>query len=192
MNESLPRPLERPPRAMEPEEPPSTSPAASTSASASIVAAEATTPLTVVVVPPMTPGAPPPSPSTRAVPLMPVGIDNDISLMNVITLITTATSPPHLSQYLKNFAPKEVREVVLASMLPEGQDPLAILDIQANTLGNLYILFMDLTFVLMLMNATYTFFHRSARFHVPNAPRPPLNYIEDLHQFRSRASTICP
>lgn len=160
MSESLPSPPEQPPRAMEPEEPASTSPTASTSASASIVAAEATTPAAVVALPPTAPGAPPPSPSTGAVPLMPVGIDNDISLMNVITAITTATSPPHLSQYLKNFAPKEVREVVLASMLPEGQDPLAILDIQANTLGILYTL--------------------SARLHVPSAPRPPLNYIEDF------------
>lgn len=91
---------------------------------------------------------------------MPTGTDDDISLMNVIAAITTAMSLPQLSQYLRSFAPKEVREVVLASMLPEGQDPLTILDIQANTLGILYIL--------------------SARLHVTSAPRPPPNYIEDF------------
>ncbi|KAI6145726.1 hypothetical protein EDD17DRAFT_1790871 [Pisolithus thermaeus] len=112
---------------MEPEEPLSISPTASTSASASAAAASA--------VPQSTSNAPPPSPSTRTAPLMPTGIDDDISLMNKLRS-------------------KEVREVVLASMLPEGQDPLTILDIQANTLGILYILFV--------------------------APRPPLNYIGDF------------
>ncbi|KAI6041998.1 hypothetical protein EDC04DRAFT_2664219, partial [Pisolithus marmoratus] len=150
MSQSLPSPPEQPPRAMEPEEPSSTPPTASTSATAAAAP----------VVPPSTAAAPQPSPSTGAAPLMSVSVDDDISLMNVITAITTATSAPHLSQYLKNFAPKEVREVVLASMLPEGQDPLTILDIQANTLGILYIL--------------------SARLHVPSAPRPPPNYIQDF------------
>ncbi|KAI6001510.1 hypothetical protein EDC04DRAFT_2871942 [Pisolithus marmoratus] len=147
---------------MEPEEPSSTPPTASTSASAAALPA----------VPQSTAGVPPPSPSTGAAPLMSVSVDDDISLMNVITAITTATSAPHLSQYLKNFAPKEVREVVLASMLPEGQDPLTILDIQANTLGILYIL--------------------SARLHVPRLqdllPRyaPSPSHLTTIHPIFAR------
>ena len=64
----------------------------------------------------------------------------NISLINVITAITTADSPSQLNHQLKTFAPKEVRDVILASLLPDGQDPLSVLDIQANTLGILHIL----------------------------------------------------
>lgn len=66
--------------------------------------------------------------------------EGNVSLNNVLTAITTATSPSQLNHNLKSFAPKEVREVVLASLLSDGQDPLTVLDIQVNTLGILYIL----------------------------------------------------
>ena len=84
-----------------------------------------------------------PSPSLAApVPSLPdnTNIENDISLHNVIAAITTATSLSQLNQYLKAFAPKEVREIILASFLSDGQDPLSVLDMQANTLGIFYIL----------------------------------------------------
>ncbi|KAI6046646.1 hypothetical protein EDC04DRAFT_2887480 [Pisolithus marmoratus] len=60
----------------------------------------------------------------------------------------------------KKYAPKEVREVVLANIPLEGLEPLTILDIQATTLGILYIL--------------------SAWSHVPSATRPPPNYTQDF------------
>jgi len=80
---------------------------------------------------PAAPVPPPPSDNTD---------ENDISLHNVIAAITTATSAFQLNHSLKTFAPKDIREVILASFLPDGQDPLSVLDIQANTLGILYIL----------------------------------------------------
>lgn len=73
-------------------------------------------------------------------PTPPTPTENNVSLVNVITAITTTVSPFQLNQQLKVFAPKEVRDVILASLLPDGQDPLSVLDIQANTLGILHIL----------------------------------------------------
>ncbi|KIM64873.1 hypothetical protein SCLCIDRAFT_598688 [Scleroderma citrinum Foug A] len=101
-----------------------------------------------------------PSPVAPVPPPLDHTDENDISLHNVIAAITTATSPSQLNHNLKTFAPKEVREVIFASFLPDGQDPLSVLDIQANTLGILYIL--------------------SARLHVPTSQRPPLDYIEEF------------
>ncbi|KIJ63825.1 hypothetical protein HYDPIDRAFT_155393 [Hydnomerulius pinastri MD-312] len=86
--------------------------------------------------------------------------EGNVSLDNVISIITTATSPSQLSSQLKSFAPKDVREVVLASLLPDGQDPLTVLDMQANTLGIIYIL--------------------SARMHTTGAPNPPLEYVQEF------------
>ena len=83
------------------------------------------------------------APTQTQVPTPPTGSTEhniNISLVNVITAITTAASPSYLNQQLKTFAPKEVRDVILASLLPDGQDPLSVLDIQANTLGILHIL----------------------------------------------------
>ncbi|KAM5541026.1 hypothetical protein V8D89_005337 [Ganoderma adspersum] len=60
------------------------------------------------------------------------------SLDDVLTQITT--NAHNLASYLKTFAPRDVRETILASTLGSGQDPLAVLDPQTNTLGFLYIL----------------------------------------------------
>ncbi|KAI1791382.1 hypothetical protein LXA43DRAFT_1011288 [Ganoderma leucocontextum] len=60
------------------------------------------------------------------------------SLDDVLTQITTHS--PNLASYLRSFAPREVRETILASTLGSGQDPLTVLDPQRNTLGFLYIL----------------------------------------------------
>ncbi|KAF8838396.1 hypothetical protein BDN67DRAFT_971595 [Paxillus ammoniavirescens] len=86
--------------------------------------------------------------------------EGNVSLSNVISAITTAVLPSQLNQHLRNFAPKDVREVVLASLLPDGQDPLAVLDIQANTLGILYIV--------------------SARMHTTGAPNLPPQYVDEF------------
>ncbi|KAF9240427.1 hypothetical protein BU15DRAFT_45833 [Melanogaster broomeanus] len=86
--------------------------------------------------------------------------EGNASLSSVIFAITTAISPSQLNHQLKNFAPKDVREVILASLLPDGQDPLAVLDIQANTLGILYII--------------------SARMHTTGAPNLPPQYVEEF------------
>ncbi|KAL4073439.1 hypothetical protein J3A83DRAFT_4357502 [Scleroderma citrinum] len=106
------------------------------------------------------PEAQPSPPATAPPSLENANTENNISLHNVIAAIMTAVSPSQLNQNLKTFAPKEVRDIIFASFLPDGQDPLSVLDIQANTLGILYIL--------------------SARLHVPTAPRPPLDYIEEF------------
>ena len=67
------------------------------------------------------------------------------SLDDVLTHITTATNPNTLNHYLKSFAPKDVRETILASTLGSGQDPLTVLDPSRNTLGYLYILYVSCT-----------------------------------------------
>ncbi|KAG8216616.1 hypothetical protein J3R82DRAFT_6804, partial [Butyriboletus roseoflavus] len=90
----------------------------------------------------------------------PTATENNVSLVNVITAITTAVSPSQLNQQLKAFAPKEVRDVILASLLSDGQDPLSVLDIQANTLGILHIL--------------------AARLHTTGAPNLPLEYLTEF------------
>ncbi|KAF4581663.1 hypothetical protein EYR40_002674 [Pleurotus pulmonarius] len=66
--------------------------------------------------------------------------DSSGSLDSIIQQITTSNNIRTLDQTLRNSLPKEARETILASMLPGGQDPLAILDPRVNTLGFLYIL----------------------------------------------------
>ena len=83
---------------------------------------------------------PSPVQTQTQVPTPPTATENNVSLDNIITAITTAVSPSQLNQQLKAFAPKDVRDVILASLLPDGQDPLSVLNIQANTLGILHIL----------------------------------------------------
>jgi hypothetical protein len=61
-------------------------------------------------------------------------------LATLVQHITGATSAAALAQTLRTFAPDEHRELVLAGMLPGMQDPLALLNIEANTLGVLFIL----------------------------------------------------
>ena len=59
---------------------------------------------------------------------------------NVVNQVSNATSISQLSHTLKNGISKEAREALLISFLSNGQDPLAVLDIRAHTLGVLYIL----------------------------------------------------
>ena len=68
------------------------------------------------------------------------GYTNINSLDALVDEITNTTNMGTLSQHLRNFAVKEVREMILASPLASGQDPLGVLDARANTLGYLYIL----------------------------------------------------
>ncbi len=63
------------------------------------------------------------------------------SLDDVLQQLTTSTNINSLHHYLKSFAPKESRDIILASTLSSGQDPLSVLDPQRNTLGFLYILY---------------------------------------------------
>ncbi|KAI0633148.1 hypothetical protein C8Q77DRAFT_1058791 [Trametes polyzona] len=82
------------------------------------------------------------------------------SLDDVLQHITTSSNPSTLHHYLKSFAPKDVRDTILASTLASGQDPLSVLDPQRNTLGYLYIL--------------------SARLHSLSAQTPTLTVIENF------------
>ncbi|KAH7882842.1 hypothetical protein F5I97DRAFT_1900062 [Phlebopus sp. FC_14] len=88
-------------------------------------------------------------------PALPPAPDDQPVLL--FSIITSAAPSDRIHQQLRSFAPKDVREVVLASLLPDGQDPLTLLDIQTNTLGILYIL--------------------SARLHTSTVPSPPLQYV---------------
>lgn len=84
----------------------------------------------------------------------------NISLDRVLTEITSTSNIHTLNQALRSFAPKDVRESVLSSLLPGGQDPLNSLDIQRDTLGVLFIL--------------------SARFLASPPTLPPLSYVENF------------
>jgi COP9 signalosome complex subunit 3 len=67
------------------------------------------------------------------------------SLESLIQHITApGANPASLAHTLRTFAPLEVREVILASLLPGPQDPLALLDPSVNTVGLLFILYVDL------------------------------------------------
>ncbi|KAI0820144.1 hypothetical protein BC628DRAFT_1399117 [Trametes gibbosa] len=95
------------------------------------------------------------------------------SLDDVLQQITTSTNPNTLHHYLKSFAPKEVRDVILASTLSSGQDPLSALDPERNTLGFLYIL--------------------SARLHSASAPTPNISIIENFcNQFDPAQARCAP
>lgn len=64
--------------------------------------------------------------------------------------------------------------MILASLLPDGQDPLSVLDIQANTLGILHILCV----VSLSRLLTSVVMHgRVARMHTTGAPILPLEYV---------------
>ncbi|KAG1871565.1 hypothetical protein F4604DRAFT_1770415 [Suillus subluteus] len=83
---------------------------------------------------------------------------SDVSLGSIVATITSASSPSQLNQYLRSCAPKDVREVLLASILPGSQDPLALLNARDHTLGMLYIL--------------------SARLHTVASDKPLWHHIE--------------
>jgi hypothetical protein len=78
--------------------------------------------------------APAPGPAT--------GPDQPVSLETIIQQITTPTvALSSLAHTLRTFAPADIRETILASILPGGQDPLELLDPSVNTLGLLYLLY---------------------------------------------------
>jgi len=62
-----------------------------------------------------------------------------LDLDTLITQITSSDNPLELNKYLRGI-PNDTREIILASTLSSGQDPLGILDVKVNTLGVLYIL----------------------------------------------------
>ena len=65
---------------------------------------------------------------------------NLASLEDVVTAATTVNDAGTLALALKAFLKRDVAEPTLASMLPNDQDPLALLNPQENTLGYLFIL----------------------------------------------------
>lgn len=83
---------------------------------------------------------------------------SDVSLGSIVATITSAPSPAHLNQYLRSCASKDVREVLLSSILPGSQDPLTLLNARDHTLGMLYIL--------------------SARLHTVASDKPLWHHIE--------------
>lgn len=63
------------------------------------------------------------------------------SMEQFVQLLTTQFDTAILDAHLKKMGPtKEAREALLVSCLPSGEDPLAILNVEVNTLGYLYIL----------------------------------------------------
>ncbi|KAG1730357.1 hypothetical protein EDD22DRAFT_1014793, partial [Suillus occidentalis] len=107
--------------------------------------------------PPSTPTTNPAQSSSSA----PSQSASDVSLASIVATITSATSSPsHLNQYLRNCASKDVREVLLASILPGSQDPLTLLNARDHTLGMLYIL--------------------SARLHSVASDKPLWHHIESF------------
>ncbi|KIY73672.1 hypothetical protein CYLTODRAFT_386258 [Cylindrobasidium torrendii FP15055 ss-10] len=73
----------------------------------------------------------------------------EASIDNIFHHITTSNSPGALNHTIRSTLPKEGRDLILASPLASGQDPLSVLDPHTNSLGYLYIL--------------------SARLHIQNA-----------------------
>lgn len=62
------------------------------------------------------------------------------SLEDVVSAATTITDPGKLASSLKGFLKRDIAEHLLASLLPNDEDPLDMLDPKTNTLGYLYIL----------------------------------------------------
>lgn len=94
------------------------------------------------------------------------------SLDAVLNEITSSQDDTKLNSFLNGYA-KEIREVLFAGLLSTGQDPLAILNVQNNTLGFLYLL--------------------SARLTVPNAPIPPLPIIQQFcKEFDPEKARLAP
>ncbi|KZT20853.1 hypothetical protein NEOLEDRAFT_1182185 [Neolentinus lepideus HHB14362 ss-1] len=99
---------------------------------------------------------PPPPPDD------PPASDVSNSLEGLLVQITSQDDYEILNHMLRIFAPIEVRETILGSLLPGGADPLQALDVKRNTLGILYLL--------------------SARLQVNAAAAPPPQFIEAFCQ----------
>ncbi|KAL5521545.1 hypothetical protein ACEPAF_2293 [Sanghuangporus sanghuang] len=82
-----------------------------------------------------------------------------ISVDAVLHEITSSQDDVRLNNFLRTYA-RESREVLYASLLASGQDPLSVLDARNNTLGYLYLL--------------------SARLTVPNTNLPPSQAIQQF------------
>ncbi|KAG1839362.1 hypothetical protein F4604DRAFT_1885307 [Suillus subluteus] len=81
---------------------------------------------------------------------------------SIVATITSASSPSQLNQYLRSCTSKDVKEVLLASILPGSQDPLALLNARDHTLGMLYIL--------------------SVRLHTVASDKPLWHHIEGFYR----------
>jgi len=96
---------------------------------------------------------PGPSTTTQSMQNAPASLDQ------LIQFLISEQETSQIQQTLKNFM-KDVREPILASLLPTGQDPLDLLDPATHTLGFLYIL--------------------SARLTVPGAPPSQQSTVESF------------
>ncbi|CAG8704261.1 16695_t:CDS:2, partial [Acaulospora colombiana] len=74
-------------------------------------------------------------------PLPPTLIMNLATLEDIVTAATTIPDQGVLAQGLKSFLKRDVAEAILASSLPNNEDPLAVLDPRSNTIGYIYILY---------------------------------------------------
>ncbi len=65
------------------------------------------------------------------------------SLEGIVTQITSSTSPAALADLLRAFSNNREgeRELILASSLPGGQEPLELLDVKKDTVGWAFILY---------------------------------------------------
>lgn len=75
------------------------------------------------------------------------------SLEDVVTAATTIHDAGTLAMALKAFLKRDVAEHLLASALPNDQDPLAMLNPLENTLGYLFILSVSLCRVIWCLKA---------------------------------------
>lgn len=64
----------------------------------------------------------------------------NVSIDSLLVDITTSNNTHTLNQHLRSYGAKEAREMIFASALASGQDPLTVLDVRHNTLGYLYLL----------------------------------------------------
>ncbi|KIM86905.1 hypothetical protein PILCRDRAFT_815352 [Piloderma croceum F 1598] len=96
-----------------------------------------------------------------------------VTLDNIFSDIITSNHPIALNHTLRNCAPKDIRDTILASTLSNGQDPLSVLDVRSNTIGILYIL--------------------SARLHSSSTSPPALSFIEAFcHDFDPELARYAP
>lgn len=78
--------------------------------------------------------------------------DHVTTLEDLVNFLLTEKDPSAKNSLLKNFATKETRDVLLASRLSNGEDPLNVLSVEENTLGYLYILLSDLRLDILSVN----------------------------------------
>jgi COP9 signalosome complex subunit 3 len=105
-----------------------------------------------------------------------------LDLDTLIAQFTTSTNTRQINDFLKNI-PNDTREVILASTLSSGQDPLGILDVRVNSLGVLYILCVFLERLYPVIGFPDGR-GRSARLTVHGAVPPPWQVVDNFcHNF---------